>query len=169
MALTVYTTYDAIRAILGVSPKEVKDGVMDAPIFEQQFLLEMGDVDSGGGVVMAQYASISALAESSRSADQQRLYDITNMLAAYSVARQLLTGIELAAPFRITDGKAAVERFRTADFDKVRAGVLDTYATLLRRLKATVIKLVPTAQIAVTPARIFIGSAPIGTDPITGV
>jgi hypothetical protein len=166
--ITEYTTYDTIRAVLGVSAKEAKDATLALPVFETQFLLEMSDVDAGGGQVMAQYATIKAMT-SGRSADQQRLFDIVGMLAAYSVARQLLTGAPLAVPQRITDGKASIERFDTENFDKVRDGVTGTYGQLMRRLKAVLLVLVPTANVPVAATRTMISSVGLGADPVTGV
>lgn len=168
MALSTYTTYDAIRAILGVSPKEIKDATLALDLFEQQFLLEMSDVDSGAGAVMVQYNIVKALT-SGRTADQQRFFDIVNMMAAYSAAKQVLTGAPLAVPQKITDGKASIQRFDTHNFDKVRAGATETYAALLRRLKAVLLTLAPGAAVTSVPARTLILSSALASDPVTGV
>lgn len=167
MALTTYTTYDSIRAILGTSAKELKDAVLALPLFEQQFLLEMGDVDGGVGAVMTQYATIAAIT-GSKTADQQRLFDLVGMLAGYSVARQLLTGGPLAFPQEITDGKASLKRFDTDNFTKVREGVIEMYAALMRRLGAVLAKLDPTAVVFTPPSRTFILASGIASDPVTG-
>lgn len=170
MPITTYTSYDAIRAILGVSPKEIKDETLATDLFVQQFLLEMSDVDGGVGAVMAQYTTVAGAAANTRTADQQRLYDVVRMLAAYSVGRQLLTsGASLAVPQVITDGKASLTRFDTENFDKVRDGVVAAYGQLLRRLKAVLLVLVPTAQVPTSVTRTFITSTGLGTDPVTGV
>jgi hypothetical protein len=167
--LTDYTSYDAVRAILGVSPKEIKDTALALPQWESQFLLEMGDVDSGVGAVMTEYAVVKAKAPNTRSTNEQRFFDIVNILAGYSTARQLLTGLPLAIPQEITDGKAAVHRFDAKNFEKVRDGVIETYANLLRRLKAVLLILVPTAAVVPTPTRVFAAGVGIGIDPVTGV
>lgn len=168
--LTTYTPYDTIRAVLGVSAKELKDAVLAQPLFEQQFLLELGDVDAGGGNVIAQYTIIAAITPTTnRSVNQQRLFDLVGMFAAYSVARQLLTGAPLAIPQNITDGKAALQRFDTENFDKVREGVLAACGTIMARLKATMQILVPAANITPAPDITYAVGAPIGVDPVTGV
>lgn len=168
MAITTYTSYDTIRAILGVSAKEIKDATLGLPLFETQFLLEMGDVDQGGGAVISQYNTIAALTPSARTAQQQQLLNLVNMLAAYSVGRQILTGAALAIPVRVTDGKAELERFDTQNFDKVREGVLLSYGQVLRRLKAVIVALVPSAQVLDNTARTHILSAGLASDPVTG-
>jgi hypothetical protein len=169
MPITTYTTFDSIRAVLGVSAKEAKDESLGLPLFESQFLLEMADVDGGVGAVMAQYNVIAAITPATRTSLQKQLFDIVNMIAAYSVARSMLTGISLAAPQKITDGKAAVERFDTDNFDKVRQGVTGTYGQLLRRLKAVMVQLVPGVNIAARTDRIYGVGVGLGTDPVTGV
>jgi hypothetical protein len=163
--LTTYTPYDSIRAVLGVSAKELKDETLGLVIWETQFLLEMGDVDGGAGQVMALY---NGLPSTGRTVNQQQLYDLVNMLATYSVARQMLTPAPLAVPQKITDGKAAVERFSASNFDRVRDGVLGTYNQLLARLKVVLVKLSPSSQVAATD-RTFISSVSTGIDPVTGV
>lgn len=165
MALTTYTPYDTIRAVLGVSAKELSDATLGLVIWETQFLLEMNDVDGGVGQVISLYG---ALPLTGRTTNQQQLFDIVNMLAAYSVARQMLTPASLAVPQKITDGKAAVERFDSSNFDRVRVGVLGTYNQLLARLKAVLLKLAPSAQVTTTD-RTFISSVSTGIDPVTGV
>lgn len=163
--LTTYTPYDSIRAVLGVSAKELKDETLGLVIWETQFLLEMSDVDGGAGQVMTLY---NGLPTTGKSVAQQQLYDLVNMLATYSVARQMLTPASLAVPQKITDGKAAVERFDASNFDRVREGVLGTYNQLLGRLKVVLVKLSPTSQVAATD-RTFISSVSTGIDPVTGV
>lgn len=169
MALTTYTTYDTVRALLGVSPKELEDATLALAVWEQQFLLEMLDVDGGQGNVKAQYAIIAALAANARSTDQQQLFDLVNMIAGYSVAKQILTGAPLAFVQQLTDGRAAFHRFEGASFDKVREGVVATLTQLLRRLRAVLTKLVPTATVTAVPQRTYITSTGLGVDPITGV
>lgn len=168
MALTDYTTYDTIRAVLGVNAKELKDPTLALALWESQFTLEMGDVDQGGGKAMAQYTSIKAIAAGSRTTEQQSYFDIFNMLAAYSVARQLLSPQAMFAVQKVTDGRASIERFSASNFDKVRQGVEGTYSTLLKRLTAILIKLDPTATVPAATPRRYIGNVGLGTDPVTG-
>lgn len=169
MAITTYTSPDAIRAILGVSPKEIKDATLELPYLEQQFLLELLAVDGDGGAVMALYSASAAKAADVRTADEQRFIDLVNVLAGYSVARQTLTGLSLAAPQKITSNKNAIERFDAQNFDKVRTGVFASYAAILRRLKALLLKMEPSVLIASGQDRVFAAGAGIASDPITGV
>lgn len=166
MALSTYTTPDHVRAVLGVSAKELSDTILALDLWERQFLLEMGDVDAGGGAVMTQYAA--AFAASPRSADQQRMVDLVEMLAAYSTAQQLLSPQAMFAVQRVTDGRAEFERFNAANLDKVRSGVETTYKSLLRRLATLLLVLDPTAAVPTATTRRMIGAVGLGTDPVTG-
>ena len=166
-ALTDYTTYASVRACLGVSERELKDDQLALKMYVDQFELEMGDVDSGGGAVLSQYTTIKDVALVDRTADQQRFYNILGMLAGYSVARQLCGTIDLFAPKRIEDGRAAVERQANVS-EKTVDGVNSGYDTLLKRLKALLLILVPGANVTATAARNYMLAAGLGTDPVTG-
>lgn len=166
-ALTTYTTYASVRACLGVSARELKDEQLALSMYADQFELEMNDVDSGEGEVLSQYTTIAALDEGVRTTDQQRFYNILRMLAGYSVARQLCGTLDLFAPKRIEDGRAAVER-QTNVSAKTVDGVNSGYDTLLKRLKALLLILVPGANVTATAARNYMLAAGLGTDPVTG-
>lgn len=168
MALTDYTTYDTVRAVLGVSPKELKDETLALDLWEQQFLLEMSDVDGGGGAAATLYAAIKLIDEGSRSAQQTQFFNVYNMLAGYSVARQLLSPQVMFSPIRITDGRAEIERFKDSNFDRVREGVQSTYSSLLKRLTTLLVAMVPGATVPVPTTRRVISSVGLGTDPVTG-
>lgn len=166
MAITAYTTYDTIRVLLGVSSKEIKDATLALAVFESQFLLELSDVDQGGTAVATEYARIVAIAVGSRTANEQRFFDLVNMLAAYSVAKQLLGADGNLIPQRITDGKA--ELVRRPDVEqRVREAIIASYNQLTRRLKALLLVLVPAADVAATVSRTFILSTGLATDPVT--
>lgn len=170
MAIIDYTTYDTIRALLGVSGREVKDATLALPLYETQFLLELNDIDSGGGQVKVQYDAIAAILAQqppgTLSTDQQRFYDIVRLLAAYSVAQQFLGPDDNAIPLRITDGKAELER--RPDNTRLREAVMGGFGKLLKRLKAALLVLVPSANVPTSAGRTFIASVGIATDPVTG-
>jgi len=68
--LTEYISYAEVRAVLGVSPKEIPDSVIGLDVYEQQFLLDMEDVDQGGGQALLEFARITALDPGTRTADE---------------------------------------------------------------------------------------------------
>lgn len=167
MAITTYTTYDTIRALLGANAREVKDTTLALAVYETQFLLEMSDVDQGGTAVQDEYERITAIDAASRTADERRFFDLVGMIAAYSVARQLLGPDLNLIPDRISDGKAEIDRKPDVN-ERVRESIVAGYAQLLRRLKALLAILVPGANVATAASRTFIFSTGLGTDPVTG-
>lgn len=168
MALTTYTTYSHVRAVLGVSDKELKDTVLALDLWEQQFLLEMSDVDGGAGAVMAQYTVIAGMDPGDRSANQSAYYNVLRLVATYSVGKQLLSPQAMFAIQRLTDGKAEFERFNQANLDKVRMGVEGTYSAMLKRLMALLALLVPGAAVTPSPDRVMVVNSAIALDPVTG-
>jgi hypothetical protein len=168
MALTTYTTYAAIRALLGVASTEITDTVLALPHYDLQFTLDSEDIDGGEGEVLAQYATITAIEAGSRSANQVRFLLLVNLFAAYSVARQLLGSAEMFAPKKITDGSAATERVNDP-FSKMREGVNAGYTTVRTRLSDLLVVLVPSANITAATTRTYILASGLGTDPVTNV
>jgi hypothetical protein len=166
-ALTNYTTYAAVRACLGVSVKELSDETLALENYVKQFELDMNDVDSGAGQVLAQYEAIKVITAGSRTETQQRYYDVVGLLASYHVGVQCLGTVEMFGPKRISDGRAEVERGPDA-WDRIAGALNTSYSTLLRRLKALLLTLVPDAEIAAKPARVFAVGVGLGTDPVTG-
>lgn len=169
MALTTYTTNDTIRAILGVSPREIKDETLALAIFEQQFLLEMSAIDNDVGGAVTQYTTVAAVPAEDRTTAQQQYFDIVGMYAAYSVARQVLTGAPFSVVQKITDGKAEIERFSSSNFDRVREGVDASCAQIMRRLKSLLSTLDPSVSSVIIPDRVFMLNVGLGVDPVTGV
>lgn len=165
-ALTNYTTYAAVRACLGVSVKELADTVLALDNYVIQFELDMQDIDSGVGAVLTQYEAIKALDAGDRTETQQRFYDVVSLLASYHVGVQCLGTVEMFAPKRIADGRAEVERGQGA-WDRIASSLNLSYSTLLRRLKALLLVLVPGAEIAAKPTRVFAIGVGLGTDPVT--
>lgn len=167
--LTDYTDYDTVRALLGVGPREVKDATLALPQYENQFILDLEDIDGGVGAAKTEYARIAAINPSSnRTASEARYYMLVNMFAGYSVAKQLLTTAPMFAPKQIGDGRAQVTRIEDP-FEVQRTGVMAGFADLRSRISTLLLTLVPLAGVTTIPDRIFISSTGTTPDPITGV
>ena len=113
MSIETYTSYDEIRALLGVTPEELDDVTLGLPVygFALQQQLEAINVD-----LPTEFSSVAAIDEASRTANQQRFYAYVKLFAPYCVAVQLDSGIGMFAPKTITDGKASVSRDSGATF-----------------------------------------------------
>lgn len=168
MALLTYTTYDSIRAVLGVASTELTDVVLGLPVFDLQFQLALEDLDSGNGVGTTQYTTIAAILPASRTKNQQRFFDLVGMYCSYSIAHKLLDNLKMYAPLTIQEGKASVTRMDAAD-SAVRRGVETGLLTVKSLLKTLLVTLVPSAQVTLSPPRVHAASVTTAIDPVTGV
>lgn len=161
--LTNYTSYDEIRAILGVSQLELEDATLALGLYER--LLEEDLIATNDGLI-AQYDTVAAIAEGSRTPTQQKYYDVIQLFSAYSTARHLLSSLQYFAANQITDGRAAEQR--VADpYSATRENVERSYGTLKARALATYGALGNSITTAAT--RVYAEVATLGTDPVTGV
>lgn len=130
--LTDYTSYAEIRAVLGLSTKDVDDSVLALAIYERNLTLEFAEIAAD---LKSQYSSIALIPENSRTANQQTFYEVTQVYSAYSVSRQLLTSLPYFALQRVTDGRAEGEREHDA-FKDVKDSINATFSILATRLKS---------------------------------
>lgn len=137
MALTDYTSYAEIRAVLGVSDTDIDDATLALPIYEQQLLMALYKVHPNLATL---FASIHQIPVDQRTALQQRLYNVTQVYAAYAVARYLLASAPLFAFQKLKDGRAEGDRFANAfdmlrdDLDNMLADLVDSLEDLLTDL-----------------------------------
>ena len=160
--LTDYTTYDEIRAILGVAQLELEDATLALGLYERLLEEDLTSVDDG---LIAQYAAIAAIAEGSRTTAQQKYYDVIQLFSAYSTARHLLSSLQYFAANQITDGRASEQR--VADpYSATRENVERSYGKLRARALVTYGALGNSITAAVT--RVYAEVATLGVDPVTG-
>lgn len=163
MALTTYTTYDEVRAVLGISPEEIPDATLALQIYSTQLDEDLRDVSTD---LASTFATINAL--TSPTADQTRFLHLASSFAAYSVAQSLLGGLQLFAPQQITDGKT--HQIRVQDpFKDLRENIAGSYTYIKTRLEAAFAVVSPTHTAPDAVTRVFIGSVGLATDPVTNV
>lgn len=163
--LTDFTSYDEIRAVLGVSPKEVSDSTLALPLYARTLVFELTDMASDMDTV---YLAISALPSVDRSTVQQRFYDVVQLYSAYSTSQQLLSSLPLFSPKRITDGRAEFDR-QADPFEDVKVGVVEGLHQARRRLLtlySTVTSVTISSPNIVAP--VFAIATGLATDPVTG-
>ena len=165
MNLTDFTSYDEIRAVLGVSSKELEDVTLALPLYSRTLGFELSDMaDDLPGV----YATVSALPAADRTVAQQRFYDVTQLYSAYSVSRQLLTSLPLFSPQRLTDGRAGFDR-HDDPFEDVRAGILEGVHQHRDRMLALYAAITSTAVGTTTiVAPSLTRATGLAIDPVTG-
>jgi hypothetical protein len=128
--LTDYTTYDNIRATLGVSETEIEDSDLGLEVWSSVLATAL---DEFSAVLVTTYESIAEKAEIDRSANEQKVYISTRLFATYAVANELLASLPMFSFKRLTDGKAETERFDA--WKDTKAGVQSSLAAVRLRLQ----------------------------------
>lgn len=110
ITITDYTSYDAVRAVLGVSEFEITDTQLALPIYASalQRILR-GTTNSAGKSLYTFFDEI--LYDLSPTEAEDTLLGLIRELSAYVVAEACLPGLSLAAYKSESDGKANVTRF----------------------------------------------------------
>lgn len=158
--LTIYTTYNDIRAVLGVSTDELADDTLALQLYDDALRADFDDVSVD---LLDTFQTVSAL--SPLTPAQERFLQYTRLFATFSVARQLLTSLPLFSPKVIGDGKAVMERHADPFRETVKAvnAGYDRWKDRLDKALAAV----GTVTTAATP-RVYFSVVSPATDPITG-
>ncbi len=160
--LTQYTTFDEVRAVLGVSDEELEDEVLVQPFYERQLILDIEDVDTG---IPDAFDTVSAIPYASRTKVQKRFYDVVQLFSAYALGRTLLTSLPYFAELRMQDGRSEKQRVKDPfafTRDGVNAGFTAARQSLLAAYAATT---GGTATARVT--RTLLSGVGLATDPVT--
>lgn len=159
--LTDYTTYNDIRAVLGVSEDDLTDTTLALQIYEDYLTQELEDVDID---LPDTYTTTAALP--APTAAETRFVKACSLFATFSVARTLTASLPLFAAKQITDGKAQVSRFDNPYKDAIKS-INEQYEVLKTRLIAA-LGAIGTITTAATVQRYFAVISP-SVDPVTGL
>lgn len=164
MLITDYTTYQDVRAALGVTVDELPDSMLGLELYSTGLQIELEDVSPS---LEQTYNDIADMDEGDRSPNEQKVYLSARQFASYAVAVQLLPALPLIAVKTVTDGKAGVSRDSAAPFKVVIAECRAKYAQTRASLEAKLLALVGSpATDAVVPPYMSVVSP--STDPVTG-
>jgi hypothetical protein len=167
MDLLQYTTYDAVRSLLGLTARELADATLALPHWMLAVELDLQDVDGAAGETVSQYETILAILPASRTAAQAQYFKVAGMYVMYHVGLQLSRSADVYSPVSNSDGKASVERDPDR-FEKLRPVLEGGLQKLKERLKEALLVLVPGTAVAATPTRTMILGVGLGADPVTG-
>ena len=115
--LSAYTSPQEVRALLGVSSKELKDEQLDLAIYRQLLSLDLADLDTS---LESDVELI--LAKLMPTTDEAKVLSLVKLFSSYSIALHIFPTLEQLAPQKITDGKAEVQR-QTQDLTILRSGL----------------------------------------------
>jgi hypothetical protein len=163
MVLTEFTTYDEIRAALGVSVDEIEDATLGLDMYE--FGLE-AELSAIGDALAVDFATVAAIDEGTRTTNETKFYQAVKLFAPYAVAKQMLPGLPLLAPKSITDGKASVTRDSSAPYKETIKSVTTAFAQYRQLLEDRYGVYV--GNTATTSLRPFLSVISPASDPVTG-
>lgn len=162
-ALTDLTTTASVRAVLGVSEKEIKDVVLLNPVYSTQLTEEIYRLDDG---LMAAYAA--ARDATTRTEIEQRLYDLFQLYGAYFVAKICAAGaIDMFAPVTIKDARSELTRAQDP-YSQLRFDLAASLPLIRNQLLAIYATINPDYTAPVRATRNLLVAAPLGLNPVTG-
>lgn len=164
MALLDYTTFEDVRAALGVSPDEIEDSTLSLSLYEFSLSAAIRAVSAG---LTADFATVDAKVPNTLTSIEEILIECMTLFATYAVARELLTSLPLFSPKEITDGKAAVTRYSINPYKDTMARVEAQYTRYRDALVTAYADYKSTSTTTnVAPVLLFVGQPSF--DPVTG-
>lgn len=120
MTLTDYTSYEDVRAALGVTDIELEDSTLSLEVYSSGLEEDLYDVSAN---LVTTYKGVTAKADEDRTEKEARVYRLVRVFATYSAAKLLGTSLPMFGPRSVSDGKASMSRFSS-----------DPYKDVLKRL-----------------------------------
>ena len=162
MAITSYTTYDDVRAVLGVTDNELTDATLGLSVYDMNLQTELVDV---GPSLPSVFATVDALDPSTQSDIQAAFVTATKLFATYAVAKQLGSALPMFSPKEMTDGKSMMQRFGTNPYQDTLARIDKAFNRNLDRLVKAYGAV--NAALVDTPLRTFMLSGSPSSDRVT--
>lgn len=164
MALTPYCTNDEVRAVLGVTTSELKDEVLNLPIYEMGLRRELNRLST------SLPAAFSSAITSPTTAASAAFVDAVKLFSVYAVAKQAGAPLAMSAPKSLNDDKSGFSRYADSPYKDVlerievqyqqaRQDLVDAYAAYAGSASTT-------AGFFGMPAGMAVSSRVI--DPVTG-
>ena len=161
MALSDFTSFEDVRAALGVTEDELSDTTLDLRLYEYTLKADLERVDAN---LVGNYTA--ALALPNPNTAQIRLVESTKVFSTYAVARHLLAALPMFAFKEVTDGKASDTRFALDPYKATTERVEALFLEALSRVKEAAAGLSPGAAPVVR--RSFMAVASPASDPVRG-
>ncbi len=155
--VTLYASFDSVRAALGVAIKELPDAVLSTDIFS--YFVQ----DELDGIAESLRPDFEAITPPGSSAEEVALYDAVRVFSAYAVAYRATDSLPLFSPKTITEGKASLSRHADSPYKQVVIEVRKAYIYYKKLLE----ELVDDVVITSVPATLMSTSSP-DYDPVTG-
>lgn len=163
MNLLDYTTYEDIRATLGVNDLELSDGTLGLALYSSNLAIELGDI---GPTLADRYDEVRLLPDEARTKTQQRLFDVTRVFSTYAVAKQCAGSLPMFGPKSISDSKTEVSRFTNDPYKATIKAINESWSAHRTRLVAALAEVQAAGALRVK-LKVFGVSKPT-VDAVTG-
>lgn len=164
MALIDFTSYQEVRAALGVNTSELKDAIIALPLYAYQLASELEDVHPD---IPAAYAAIGQIPELNRTRVQSRFYELVRMFSTYAAAKHFTLTLPLFSVKRIKDSDAESER-NVDYYMTLREDIEGMLVSLRFRLGVAFGVVQPEAVPVARLDHTVLVLSPLAIDPVTG-
>lgn len=164
MSLTDFTSYDSIRAVIGVSNEELEDSTLALDLYSDYLLAELEEISSD---LADDYLDILAIDEADRTSPQSKFFKTTQLFSAYAVAKQLGTSLPLMALQGQTDSKATGDRFTDNPYQETMKRIEAEYSRFKAKLSDAYGSLTSAPATTRTTLNFFAATG-LAVDPVTG-
>lgn len=163
MALIDYTSYDEVRAVLGVTDTELEDQTLALDVYSFNLSAELRDVHP---LLPSKFSEVKAKTENTRTEVEQHFFESTKMFSAYVVAKQLTSSLPMFGPKDIGDSKALVSRFSDSPYKETIKKICSQFDLNRTRLQ-TAYSALGSASVSTPTQTLFVASSP-STDRVVG-
>lgn len=162
MAITDLTTTASVRAVLGISERELRDDVLLNPIYQVELMEVLTEIHPD---LFTDF--VAAASADPRTALQQRFYDLTQLFSSYQIAKQCLGAVAMFAPIVIKDSRSELNR-NDDPYKNLRTDVPAAWSVMRTRLRSVYALVNPLAPAPTAAERIRLVASPLATNPVTG-
>lgn len=158
-----YTSTTSVRALLGVSAKELPDATILDTFYWLSLQAELYRICPS---ISTDYRAAVAVADTEDVAG--RFSGAVSLFATYAVARSCMVALPQFAARSVTDGKAGFIRHTSTSFDQAIARFDGEYARARTDLLEAYVAYLPDAAIVEDTARTFMSISTLASDPVEG-
>lgn len=163
MALVDFTTFDDVRAALGVSSDELEDSTLSLAVYEFNLKRELREL---AGSLPSTYATVAAATQ--RTDAQTQLFESVRLFSTYAVAWHLCASLPMFSPKEVTDSKASFSRYAAGTLEETISRVEMQYGTFKAYVQASLTNLDAAAPQAVATVLTHAVRVGLAQDPVTG-
>lgn len=163
MSITTYTSGDQVRALLGVTAKELPDVTIQLEVFDSGLSEDLLEVVSD---LESKFAIVDAIPANSRNAKEARLWRTVRAFATVAVARRVGTALPMFGPKDISDGKANISRFSDSPYKATMTSIESEFGLAKTRLISAYADYNSSSN--PRQKRTFFIATGLAVDPVTG-